>query len=72
MASIVSTSVYIDKYQYRTLGCSLKSGEGGAVNRDTNLAAWMIGGGRRTIDPSEPEISPMAAPSMPPVALSAA
>jgi hypothetical protein len=38
------------------------------VNQNTNLAAWMIGGGRRTIDPSEPEISPMAAPSMPPVA----
>jgi hypothetical protein len=53
MASIVSTSIYIDKYQYCTLGCSRKSEQGDAVNRDTNLAAWMIGGGRRTIDPSE-------------------
>lgn len=23
------------------------------MNRDTNLAAWMIGGGPRSIDPSE-------------------
>jgi hypothetical protein len=23
------------------------------VNRDTNLAAWMIGGGPRSVDPSE-------------------
>ena len=53
---MISTVVYIDKYRYVALAFVQRTQplpRSHDVNSDTSLAAWMIAGGPRTIDPSD-------------------
>jgi hypothetical protein len=55
MGRIISTNVYIDKYQYRPIGCASLSSQPKepAMDNETNLAAWMIGRGQPIPDPND-------------------
>jgi hypothetical protein len=45
--------IYIDKYQYLALRSGRTHRTTGAIDMDTNIAAWLIAGGQRIANPHE-------------------
>jgi hypothetical protein len=52
MKGIISTDIYIDKYQYFRIGCRqrMTHTEKRPMDTNTNIAAWMIAGGLKSAD----------------------